>query len=400
MQRSSVQLGRRYAREDYERILTADGGAARTRAPQPTTAMVSRRPGNGDRCYSAGGASTASTATAAATAPSAARTAPRRAPRLRALESRSQSHGAARRLQRLPALAPGLAAMLTRLFVLGSVAPRPALAAPRKEDKPPRTELSHRCSRAISRATRKEIENEVIKPATKVGVLTWPKGCRLDPALDMYAYQEKQKQKKRGSGTPQTSHSSTWTCGICGKQFKNEHYLDLHMERRHMNTTPRDAVCVADYCEAFDTCNKVDVDRPVGRSAKKPTTPCNQTQLLELREQCHETLAGCLSLTEAEPRLLHAKLSRHFCQSLDCDIRSEKLKEQQNEPMPAVVIMILILLAFFVCFFIMVCCVDYSDEIVQWLVETGFSSRSSAKQMVKSREAARKAAGLDRTKCI
>merc|ERR1712146_94226 len=77
----------------------------------------------------------------------------------------------------------------------------------------------------------------------------WPKGCPFDPNRDLFGYHEKQKQRKKPG-----SAATTWTCGICGKQFKNEHYLDLHMERKHMNETPSEGVCLADYCELFEVC--------------------------------------------------------------------------------------------------------------------------------------------------
>ncbi|CAE8647121.1 unnamed protein product, partial [Polarella glacialis] len=100
---------------------------------------------------------------------------------------------------------------------------------------------------ATSRHVRKVLEKEILKPVQKAGVASWPQGCPLDPARDLYGHQEKQKQKKRGSTT-------NWTCNICQKVFKSEHYLDLHMERKHMNEAPATGVCLADYCEVFDVC--------------------------------------------------------------------------------------------------------------------------------------------------
>ena len=61
-----------------------------------------------------------------------------------------------------------------------------------------------------------------------------PQGCPFEPTVDLYGEHEKKKQRNRAS-----QGSGTWTCGICGKSFKNEHYLDLHLERRHMEELGR-----------------------------------------------------------------------------------------------------------------------------------------------------------------
>ena len=59
-------------------------------------------------------------------------------------------------------------------------------------------------------------------------------------------------RKKPGGG-----YTSNWTCGYCGKQFKNEYYLDMHLENAHMDQIqPNRTVCLADYCEIFDVCDK------------------------------------------------------------------------------------------------------------------------------------------------
>lgn len=260
------------------------------------------------------------------------------------------------------------------------------------KEKVPRTELSDPCSRTVSRNTRKSIEKEVLKPAGKIGADVWPVGCPLDPALDRYGHQERQKQRKRG-GSP-----SSWTCGICGKVFKNEHYLDLHMERMHVNETYNKPVCLADYCEIFGSSCE---DGKNFGYRKQKKSECNDTRQEQLRDRCQDGLARCFPLDGAKQpsRKMHAELSRAFCQVLDCKVRSER-EIAELEYMPAVVIMILLFMFVFVFFFLVVCCVDYSDDIWQLLVEAKLVSNDAAKKLVQTREKSRQAVGMDRTKCI
>lgn len=253
-----------------------------------------------------------------------------------------------------------------------------------------RTPLSHPCSRPISRQVRKQIEQNILRPAQKAGMMSWPTGCPLDPTADLWSKHEKQKQRKRGSGTQ-------WTCGFCGKVFKSEHYLDLHMERRHMNETPRGGVCLADYCDMFDVCES-DSTRPRKRTNREPE--CDNATMLEAQHRCAQALMRCLPLDSEVPRMLHAQYSKQYCRVLDCRIREERRAEEALDLMPVIVVLILILLIGFMVFSIMVCCVDYSDDILEFLVESGVASQGFAKRMTQTREVTRQTIGLDRTKCI
>jgi len=51
-------------------------------------------------------------------------------------------------------------------------------------------------------------------------------------------------------------------------------------------------------------------------------------------------------------------------------------------------------------FSITVCCVDYSDDIITFLMQSRLASLGFVKSFIKSREKARVVAGLDRTKSI
>lgn len=278
---------------------------------------------------------------------------------------------------------------MVRLALAGCCA---ALLAAPAASKPkeiiPRTELSHACSRVVSRNVRKSLEKEVLRPAQKAGADGWPDGCPLAPSVDLWGKQEKQKQRKRGSGT-------LWTCGFCGKVFKSEHYLDLHMEHKHMNETPTKGVCLADYCEVFDVCRS----ETKIRSSKRGEA-CENATMAKARGRCEVAVSRCFPLDQPKSRTLNAKLSKEFCRVLDCRIREERRNEHHSELMPVVVLLILVALICFIVFSMVVCCVDYSDDILAFMLESRIASTGFVKSMVKARDETRKTVGLDRRQCI
>jgi rubredoxin len=41
-----------------------------------------------------------------------------------------------------------------------------------------------------------------------------------------------------------------WRCGLCGKVFKSEQYIDAHLVRRHTDSLPAaGGTCLAEYCD-------------------------------------------------------------------------------------------------------------------------------------------------------
>merc|ERR1712100_727063 len=122
--------------------------------------------------------------------------------------------------------------------------------------------------------------------------------------------------------------SSTWACGICGKTFISEHYIDLHLERKHSdNGTEKEEFCLADYCDMFDVC---DVDNKRRRAAKGAQEKCNATNLNRTRDLCDKAIQKCFPLDSPISRNLHGQMSRHFCRTLDCEIREERRKHEDE----------------------------------------------------------------------
>mmetsp|Transcript_145522 Transcript_145522/g.267449 ORF Transcript_145522/g.267449 Transcript_145522/m.267449 type:complete len:290 (-) Transcript_145522:64-933(-) len=252
---------------------------------------------------------------------------------------------------------------------------------------PNRTELAAPCSRSVTRAVRLKLDSEILRTVRRSKV-SLPSGCLLDPARDMYSVQEKAK-RRRESGYPDV----TWKCSMCGKIFKSEYYLDLHMERQHADLLVRNGVCFADYCEAFEVCQP-------GRRWREAQADCNSSALSEAKHHCEKAVSSCFPLAEESTRRLHAQFSRHHCQVIDCTIRAERRRAEVEEMVPVLVILVLVALVGFLFFHIVKQSVDSSDDIIQFLLEAGIIANGCARRLVRVNDQRRQAMGLPRNRAV
>ncbi|XP_021927713.1 uncharacterized protein LOC110833678 isoform X4 [Zootermopsis nevadensis] len=97
------------------------------------------------------------------------------------------------------------------------------------------------CPRDHTSVVRKLVQKKWIPVLEKYQVQI-PLECPFHPIRDIYWPQQSAKQQHR---------PSQWTCGICGKSFYEERFLDMHFDNRHKNqiNMAEDAVCLADYCD-------------------------------------------------------------------------------------------------------------------------------------------------------
>lgn len=97
------------------------------------------------------------------------------------------------------------------------------------------------CPRDNARIVRNLIKSKWIPILEKYKV-SLPIECPFHPFRDIFAPQQLAKYQYR---------SSQWTCGLCGKSFFEEKYLDMHFDNRHKEriNMAEDAVCLADYCD-------------------------------------------------------------------------------------------------------------------------------------------------------
>ncbi|XP_022908142.1 uncharacterized protein [Onthophagus taurus] len=97
------------------------------------------------------------------------------------------------------------------------------------------------CPRDNARIVRKIIQNKWAPVLDKFKV-TLPLECPFHPQRDIFGPQQMAKYQFR---------PSQWTCGLCGKSFFEEKFLDIHLDNRHKThiNMAEDAVCLADYCD-------------------------------------------------------------------------------------------------------------------------------------------------------
>jgi DNA-binding NarL/FixJ family response regulator len=88
---------------------------------------------------------------------------------------------------------------------------------------------------------RKIVQSKMTPIFTKYEV-EMPLECPFHPKRDLFYPQEEAKLKYR---------PTQFTCGLCGKSFYEEKYLDLHFDNRHRTNVnhAEDAICLADYCD-------------------------------------------------------------------------------------------------------------------------------------------------------
>ncbi len=137
--------------------------------------------------------------------------------------------------------------------------------------------------------------------------------CMLDPRRDVFQYQD-----SKSSQTAKGFH-----CGICGKMFMSQYYLDLHMDNRHShelresnNQDPISTICPAiDLCSAFgDACNSLACIEGCEKDEINPfDTPDNY--LTESRKRCVGMMENCFmnSMDGETASAMTHDLIYHFC---------------------------------------------------------------------------------------
>lgn len=83
------------------------------------------------------------------------------------------------------------------------------------------------CPRDNARIVRKIIQGKWIPVLEKYKVKI-PLECPFHPKRDIFGPQEAAKLQYR---------PSQWTCGLCGKSFFEEKFLDMHFDNRHKGVT-------------------------------------------------------------------------------------------------------------------------------------------------------------------
>lgn len=214
---------------------------------------------------------------------------------------------------------------------------RPSASVP---SRPQRTELSHPCSRKDSRVIRARLEKEVLTrsdvagAARKLHTITWPEGCPLHPARDLWGNHER--AKSRVGPEVGRKISQEWRCAFSNRSFKSEHYADLHMERNYMNETPPGGACLADYCDSLAFCYRK--PEPSWAEAFSSDPPgCDPAELRNWQTKCTEFLSHCVlhanisGLPDANMTHVERVLHGAWCAPLTCESRATRHSMERRQ---------------------------------------------------------------------
>lgn len=159
----------------------------------------------------------------------------------------------------------------------------------------------------------RKVVQEALLPLTGKG--RFPSNCPLEEWRDVWKTYEQHKHKKR---------RSRWSCGYCGKTFRTEKYLDLHMVHRHANeATPQADVCLADLYDVLhvESYEKIMSYDHRYRSSQETYKICKRKESNERKERCKRLATLCYPVqgpTEASKRhqaFLEDVCAFHSCSS-------------------------------------------------------------------------------------
>lgn len=150
----------------------------------------------------------------------------------------------------------------------------------------------------------------------------------LDPVLDYYSYQLPEKCPFHPSKNLLQSFQNQkkelrrtkWKCNVCNKTFKNENFLDEHLQNVHYEelyptgSNRTNLICWGDYCDIL-TC---------GSETQVPLVPCDQTEKDKRRFLCNAIVDQCFpSDKSTTSHHLNELYQRIWCSKLTCEEQEE-----------------------------------------------------------------------------
>lgn len=172
------------------------------------------------------------------------------------------------------------------------------------------------CDKHAAREARQVVEKVVTKIAGSFGA-ELASTCPLHPSNDHVLPHEQQKK-------PVTQWQ--WRCGVCGKLFKAEHYLDRHLDRKHadlLNATAA-STCLGEYCDILQCPSWVD---GVRRQERERPRPCKAGELEARKHLCQHLMHDCFLAAphgghSADLHPIFEAMEQHFCAPISCAGRS------------------------------------------------------------------------------
>ncbi|KAK2355918.1 zinc finger (C2H2 type) family protein [Trifolium repens] len=159
-----------------------------------------------------------------------------------------------------------------------------------------------RCSRERSRAAWKVIE-EYLTPFVEKENYQLSRKCRLHFENDMFRDQEEHKIYL---------DRNEWQCGYCKKSFREEKFIDQHLDNRHYNLLDLShGKCLADLYGALH-CDAV-------VNSKSSRSKCNPAAAARNRHLCESLADSCFPISEGpSASRLHELFLHQFCDAHIC----------------------------------------------------------------------------------
>lgn len=162
-----------------------------------------------------------------------------------------------------------------------------------------------RCDPDGSRRVRRAALEALAPPG---GLRNFPRDCPLHEDRDVWKTFEDKKIKKR---------RTRWTCGFCGKQFRGEKFLDLHMIHRHAGEgRPGADVCLADLYDVLqvDAFEKAMAYDRKNERWMRENRLCRPWEVKEWKAECEAVARQCFPPeTSRASKHMHHKFLEEVC---------------------------------------------------------------------------------------
>lgn len=195
-------------------------------------------------------------------------------------------------------------------------------------------------------------------------VPTWPETCPMNALVDQWGSHEQLKARKKSVGGGGKPGTQEWVVNLSGKTFKSEHYADLHLARHYMNETPAEgvAVCLADYCDSFEFCNKKpDLSWFEALSSEAPD--CDNDTYATWAVKCQDLVNLCWVPDEGNVSSYNTTLIakqtilKKWCDALNCPYQEERFFSERRQ-----LIAVLVFVGIFALGFLLLYCCSSSVE--------------------------------------
>lgn len=177
------------------------------------------------------------------------------------------------------------------------------------------------CSRELSRKVRNYLKKELY-PFISINPIDLPQHCQLNPTNDLFFQHENHKR---------FLSQGEWKCEYCSKIFKNEFYLDKHLENKHQDRiigNNNSMICLADLCPVFG-CKSSESQIAVNRENTKSgnfdfeihKTSCASKDLEKAKYKCEILSRKCFEdlTNNSESEISASEYFRNkVCNKLKC----------------------------------------------------------------------------------